>query len=354
MIPDGKTIILGSIARQGKTDKELVVILTPHIIPPEGGKKTGAAEQAPDSKRETGASTLDLSKSSNHNPGIYKAFCGRQVIDGVPFEIGGPVRLYGQTPASRGYPNPSADKGIRIGRKFTDLYLIHNLNWADVEGQVIAYVCLNYADGTEYIFPIRYGVHVRPDFNLPSFERETVADPDTTICWRRTPVMFKAPVRLFESRLVNPLPEKVVETMDLVSARNLAGYNLFAATVVDHRLADAPKLKRNRRSVDTSKLTGDRHFDAKVVIRVVDDATDKPIAGALVQPSMIVLDEGVVGSPFYTSSAGKGSIPYPSQDTTQIWAQVTKDGYQSQARGWNSPVPDTFTFRLKPIEVESP
>jgi Flp pilus assembly secretin CpaC len=41
MIPDGKTIILGSIARQGKTDKELVIILTPHIIPPEGGRKPG-------------------------------------------------------------------------------------------------------------------------------------------------------------------------------------------------------------------------------------------------------------------------------------------------------------------------
>ncbi len=41
MIPDGKTIILGSVARQGKTEKELVIILTPHIIPPEGGKKTG-------------------------------------------------------------------------------------------------------------------------------------------------------------------------------------------------------------------------------------------------------------------------------------------------------------------------
>ncbi len=40
-IPDGKTIILGSIARQGKSDKELVVILTPHIIPSEAIKKTG-------------------------------------------------------------------------------------------------------------------------------------------------------------------------------------------------------------------------------------------------------------------------------------------------------------------------
>ena len=166
--------------------------------------------------------------------------------------------------------------------------------------------------------------------------------------------MYKAPVRLFESRLVNPSPEKVVETMDMVSARNLAGYNLFAATVVDHRLGDAPKLKRNRRSVDTPKLTGDRHFDAKIVIRVVDDATDKPIAGALVQPGMFVLGEGVVGSPFYTSSAGKGRIPYPSEDTTKIWAQVEKDGYRSDAKGWQSPIPDTFIFRLKPIKAKSP
>ena len=119
MIPDGKTIILGSIAREGKTDKELVVILTPHIIPPEGGKTAGAAEQAPDSQRETGASTLDLLKSGNNNPGIYKAFCGRQVVDGVPFEIGGHVRLYGKTPACAWLRRPTADKGIRIGRKFT-------------------------------------------------------------------------------------------------------------------------------------------------------------------------------------------------------------------------------------------
>jgi type II secretory pathway component GspD/PulD (secretin) len=40
-IPDGKTIMLGSIGRQGKDDKELVIVLTPHIIGSEDAKKTG-------------------------------------------------------------------------------------------------------------------------------------------------------------------------------------------------------------------------------------------------------------------------------------------------------------------------
>jgi hypothetical protein len=37
-IPDGKTIILGSVARQGKGDKELVIILTPHILAAQDAK----------------------------------------------------------------------------------------------------------------------------------------------------------------------------------------------------------------------------------------------------------------------------------------------------------------------------
>ena len=129
----------------------------PRPRPPRGRMRpqtqASPRRQEHDSKRKTGASTLDLSKFRNRNAGVYKAFCGRQVVDGVPFEIGGYVRLYGQTLASHGDAEPTTDKGIRIGRKFTDLYLIHNLNWVDVEGQVVAYVCLNYADGTEYIFP---------------------------------------------------------------------------------------------------------------------------------------------------------------------------------------------------------
>jgi len=39
-IPDGKTIILGSVARQGENEKELVILVTPHILGLEEAKNT--------------------------------------------------------------------------------------------------------------------------------------------------------------------------------------------------------------------------------------------------------------------------------------------------------------------------
>jgi type II secretory pathway component GspD/PulD (secretin) len=39
-VPDGKTIILGSVARQGRNEKEFVILVTPHILGLEEAKKT--------------------------------------------------------------------------------------------------------------------------------------------------------------------------------------------------------------------------------------------------------------------------------------------------------------------------
>lgn len=287
---------------------------------------------------------LDLSQfylQPNATLPFFKTFIGRQVIDGMPFQIEGHVRLYGKTSEiNRDKVYPSTKKGIRVGRKFDDLYLIHHAFWPDVEGQTVAYICLNYADGTEYIFPIRYGFHVRDWFNLPSYEKESMADPDTTICWRGSPVFYNAPVRIFKSKLVNPSPEIVVETMDIISARNLAAYNLIAATAT------------NRRSADTARFVGDREFDGKIVVRVVDNITGKPITGALVLPGMRFLDQDVVGSPFYTSATGEGTIPYPIKGTSDFFASVMSKGYQCRRQYWQSPVPDTYIFRLTPIAAD--
>ena len=157
---------------------------------------------------------------ANHPAGILESFVGRPVIDGLPFEIGGQAFLYSQTVADRGEMDlPDTFKGIRVGRKFDELHLIHHTRWPDAEGQTVAYMCLNYADGTKCILPIRYGVHVRDWYRLPSEEKELLTDPDTKICWRRPPVQYKAPVRVFKSKLTNPSPQKVVETIDVVSAR---------------------------------------------------------------------------------------------------------------------------------------
>lgn len=38
-IADGQPMVLGSIARAGKPDKELLIVVTPHIIQPGGAKQ---------------------------------------------------------------------------------------------------------------------------------------------------------------------------------------------------------------------------------------------------------------------------------------------------------------------------
>jgi len=287
---------------------------------------------------------IDISPFCNIKVRLAKsdtgALAGRVFVDGVPFLVADLIRLYGQTSDERGDKKPEAVKGIPIGRRFDELQLIHYAGWPDAEGEAIAYICLNYSDDTESIIPVRYGVHLRDHLNLPSYELEAVSDPGTTICWRGPPTIYKAPARLFKSKLANPSPDKLVKTMDIVSARNLSNYCLCAATVIN---CDA---KSKERPVGERTFAGDRKFDSKLVIRVVDDATGKPIAGALVIPGMQVVEEGVVGTPLYTSSAGEGAIPFPKADTKYLYASVKKEGYDVGSQTWEPPQSGTFTFRL--------
>lgn len=275
----------------------------------------------------------------------FESFTGRQMIDGLPFQLDGWVELYGKTAASRsgGKGRPDTVKGIPIGRKFDELHLVHYTTWPDVEGETVAFVVLHYGDDTESVVPLRYGFQVLDVCNLPSYEKETIKDADTTICWRRPPVVYKAPMRLTKSKLVNPKPDVAVRAMDLVSARHLASYHLIAATVA------------NRRAASNYHYAENRQFDKKVTIRVVDASTGKPIADALVTTGMNVVGEFVVGTPFYTSAGGEGVIPYPSRDTKSIYATVEKEGYQRAGNNWTSSViPDTYVFRLRPIVENNP
>ncbi len=272
-----------------------------------------------------------LQKPANPS-GFYAAFTyGEQVLDGVPFNIVGQGCLYSQQMASMGI-DPDAYMGIRVGRKFDVLYLLHGTFWPDVEGQPVAYISLNYADGTKYIMPVRYGVHVRDTYRMFTEEKETLTDPDSKVCWRHPPVNFNAQLRLFKTKLENPIPDKVVETIDIISARNLAAYNLEAMTVANA-------------SPDDSTGGGPvRKFDGQLSVTVLDNATGKPIEGALVDTYM----NGITAPPYYTPSDGKITMRYPVGQTNSISTTVKKKGYVTQNENWSGSFPKTHTFRLQP------
>jgi hypothetical protein len=292
--------------------------------------------------------TLDIARFHNvpeRHKHIVEPYYGGHVIDGLPFVVGGEARLWGETVYRRtpDYPMSQSFSGIDVGRTFDELHLIHCAMWPDLDGQTVAYMVLNYDDGQKAVLPIRYGVHVLDWMLLPSNEQDLPTDKDTKVCWRHPPVMYKAPIRLFKTQLMNPLPDKLVQTIDIVSARARTMYTLIAATV-----ADSESYRPASPGVPADEP--ERKFDGRLTIRVVDSSSGEPIAGALVDPGMSVRGEGVVAQPFLTSADGQGMLRYPTAETASVYVQVMKDGYQRQSRNWSGDIPDSATFELRPDE----
>ena len=302
--------------------------------------------------KEDALQVIDLSRFykdrlGNDAAGIYR----RQIFDGLPFHVDGRIVVYGRSQVSwdnrgkpkadnnsnSGYPDKT---GIPVGRKFEELHLIHATYWPDVDGETIALIRLNYDDGTKYEFPITYGGHVRDFQRIRTEESETMSDPDTKVIWRGPGVAsFKSTQRAFKSKLINPHPQKVVVTMDVVSTHHLAAYQLLAATVADSDY---------RRAV-SKPVTSDEpenHFEDKLTIQVRDEA-GQPIKGALACPYMDVDGPYMVAAPFYTSATGEGIIRYPKQRTSNISMSVEMNGYATKYANWSGNFPDTANFKLE-------
>ncbi|MFO1477525.1 MAG: M56 family metallopeptidase [Verrucomicrobiota bacterium] len=272
-----------------------------------------------------------------------KAFGGRQVIDGLPFQLDGEAMLFSTSSSETDLPLELS--GIRIDRRFDELDLIDYAGWPDVDGETVAFIRLNYADGTQHDFPILYGVHVRDWFQMPSEEKEILTDPDTKVCWRRPPLYFKAPIRIFKSRLLNPHPEKVASTMDVISAKHRSTYTLVAATVAN-RDPNRPV------TPPAPPLVPDRPFDAAVVIQVLNDQTGQPIPDVVLSPYFTVDDEGIVGNPIKTSADGIGRMRYPKARTASLSVTSVSEGYSTMGANWQAgSIPGEITFRLTPEKV---
>jgi hypothetical protein len=290
---------------------------------------------------------LDLSKfqtekfvADGKTNSYWRTAAGRQVFDGLPFQIDGRGCVYGKKLGAERRDNTNTHPdfvGIQIGRKFDELHLLHVTQWADVEGQEIARIRLNYADGSKQEFPIRFGGHVRDWHRMPSEEKELLTDPNTKIVWRAPGVpRIKSTLRLFKTRLSSPYPEKEVATMDVISAKHLAGYDLIAATVADHdpsRPVTAPRPPEEP----------ERRFDGTLTVQVSERGSGKPVAGALVEPTLNVDEVNVIAIPVLTSAAGEAQVRYPSGRTTFASVAVTKDGLASrQAANGLDPGPTNY------------
>jgi predicted choloylglycine hydrolase len=291
------------------------------------GYYTGALWTNPDSKTD------------------FKAFAGGRAIDGLPFDVDGMVTLYGQSAAKGRLTGPNDVIGVFVGRGFDELHLIHAAAWPDVEGTAIAFIRLNYEDGSTTELPIVYGGHVRDWNRTAAEESEDLSDKDSKICWRGTPQGNKSP-RLFKSMLRNPHPDRVVATMDAVSTRHLSSYRLCAATVASR---DSSRIL----TPVVASPEPPRKFDGKLSLHVVDKATHKPLTGVLVATGMRMDTNGptVAGQPCYTSVKGDAVICYPAARLKGGSMMLTKDGYCTVSDQSQDAPPESMTIEL---EVRDP
>jgi hypothetical protein len=249
---------------------------------------------------------------------------GQHEFDGIPFLIHRRVTLYGKAEVD---PEEEPDYpdvfGIPVERAFDELHLLHATMWTDIEGATVAVVRLNYADDTHYEYPIAYGVHVRDWQRLQSEEKERIADTDTKVVWRGPGMAnFRSSQRIFKSMLENPFPDKVVDSVDLVSARGISSYDLYAATAV---LSDPDRPVTPH--VPTAGPA--RNFDGRVVVKV-EDPEGRPIEGVWIYPNISVPERtwATVSEPFYTGPDGTGTSRYPKATSTCLVFSARKLGWK--------------------------
>jgi hypothetical protein len=274
----------------------------------------------------------------------FRAFGGRHTIDGLPFSVENMAVLYGQSWGRGRRTEPNDVIGVKVGRKFDELHLIHMASWPDVEGASIATIRLNYQDGSKAELPIIYGGHVRDWNRTAAEESEGLSEKDSKICWRGATVGNKNP-RLFKSMLANPHPGRVVGTIDVVSTRSLSSYRLCAATTAMH--------DGSRAMTPAVSPAEDRRFDGKLTLHVVYKATQKPLKGVLVQSTMAF--EGnpqAAGQPLVTTRSGDAVIRYPAGKLKGGSISLSKAGYCTISQSGNDVPPDT-TITVE-MEIRDP
>lgn len=107
----------------------------------------------------------------------------------------------------------------------------------------------------------------------------------------------------------------------------MAAYDLVAATVAN---------RDPKRPVSKSLVASPRKFGRAITVRVIDAVTSNTIAGALLDPGMVVDGGNIIASPQITGTNGEAAIRYPGLHVSDLFLEVEKAGYRSQSMAWSS------------------
>jgi len=245
---------------------------------------------------------------------------GRRIYDGVPFGVNGMVRLFGRVPPPHRTIYRNEVTGIEIGRRFERLHLLHGTGWTTEDGETIAHVVYNYADGEQVSLPIIYGGHVRDWWHRDLLASGEVTDPNSRVVWVG---YHGVGLRLYRTSQLNPHPEKEVENIDIVSNRSAVTPAILSMTVgpdVD------PGISGYGKNISDE--------DGTILFRVYDAGTEDGVAEAAIHFSYRTKYGYVYWGSFAAGPEGIAEVTYPDSEFESITATVFATGRKPQSKRW--------------------
>jgi hypothetical protein len=158
---------------------------------------------------------------------------GSQTFAGVPVEIQGATFLWGQRNADRGMKYAESIGGIPCKQKFAVLYLVHGTFYEGASGEPSFEVVLNYAGGEKQTDVILCGEDSRDWYVKAGEKMLGPTAKRSTLAWTGTGKSGQRDqdIRFCLTAIENKHPDRLVETIDLVSAKKQTAGCILAITV---------------------------------------------------------------------------------------------------------------------------
>lgn len=246
-------------------------------------------------------------------------------VGDVAFAIDGAIEL---APGAPGGDAASRVRGIPIGRKFAAIHLLHSAPTIAEEGATSGSIVIFNNDTAPAELPIIYGEHVRAATDTNA----AVLDSNTRLAFVSTNSADGTIRRWYRTTLLNPFPDKEVDSLDI-----LAGETGTAETILAVSVGGTTDDLRG----DTAPPPGFEDFNRTPLrLRTVNAATGRPIEGMRVKVGVAQNNVSTSLGAYLTDAQGECVIPLPSETMTFLHMYFIKDGYVQKSFRWYRRSPD--------------
>jgi WD40 repeat protein len=211
-------------------------------------------------QRTDGVKPIDLTKSVSLPVSQFKnsttfpwpvAPQGARSVADVPMQVAGAISLWGKEIAAQGAAFPEKVSDVVCQQAFESLYVLHGGFYRSEPGEPVFEIILNYEGGDQYTDSIIYGEdltdwYVRGDVQgqAPTANRSVLAwVADGKANGKAQRISFNM------TEISNPYPDKIVESMELISSKGKTAGCVLAMTV-----GKAGRMKAKLTSADSKSF----------------------------------------------------------------------------------------------------